>query len=517
MTWCLAVGFASAGGAQEFDGRYLLSLFHVDVSGQTQDRMNHLYDVVLRQETPNGWKLDLGTALRYDSEFSYDSDIFRARTFGELQGGRWRLHGQFVPWQRIQPSTDLPSRRDLQLGLTLNPPDIPQIRLNYTRADQRTLVGESRTDDGRIEIDHDFGPVLANAGYRHIESDPAGRATKSSTNEYRGGLQANKAWGGIGISGAYDAIVTDIHSAARVIDQQIQRANADLSWRPTRNLVVSGNGLRRWGRTSDNAQYATERSAETSLGANVSYVPVLGLNLSATRNYRKSRAALGDQRSDYLVLQALYRRQMLRRTVFHTGYSQSIDLASENGNLPNSSAFASVDGELRRDVWLRAESRAARSSARSGALQWFWLLQTRMRPVSNTTLEVIWNRNSYPEVMGLQQIDRTLEVKAAYSPQARSSLVATYRRLDGKGRIDNRERAWGANASLRVQDQTTLNLYGSRRRSGIRSIKVQEDVVGLDVTLQPRDRLHIRNSVRYAKINTERRDITYGMILTRNF
>jgi len=95
-------GFAAAAGATEFDGRYLGNVFHSEYAGLSTDRTSHLYDIIMRQDTPQALRFDLGASLRYDSEFTYESDLFRARTFGELGGRAWRLHGQFVPWQRSQ-------------------------------------------------------------------------------------------------------------------------------------------------------------------------------------------------------------------------------------------------------------------------------------------------------------------------------------------------------------------------------------------------------------------------------
>jgi hypothetical protein len=515
---CLcSLGLASAAGAQQFDGRYLLSVFHTDVAGFSQNRMTHLYDVIMRQDTPNRWRLDLGAALRYDSEFSYDSDLFRARTFGELTSRNWRLHGQYVPWQRMQPTPSLPSRRDMQVGFILNQPRLPQLLLNYTRADRRNTIGESRSDDARIDVAHDFGPADARVGYRRIETNPAGRTPSSKTDEYRGGIQAGKAWRTFGIGGAYDAIVTETRSLERLLDQRIQRAVGDFSWRPHRQVTVSGNGLHRWGRTEDNARPASDPIDETNLGARLNYIPVQGLNLSATRSYLKSSTTRGNQISDYLVLQALYRRLLVRRTIFHTGYSQSIDINSEGGSIPNSSIFASIDGNMRQGMWARAESRASRSPLRGGALQWFWLLQLRTRPSHNSTFEVLWNRNSFPEIANMQQTDRTWEIKASYSPISKSSVVGSYRRLDGEGRIERHDTIWSANASWRVQDTTTFNLYGSWRRSGLQTVMFEEDVFGADLTVRPRELLQLRGSLRYAKNSTGPRDISYGVILTRDF
>src|SRR5512134_1180913 len=45
-------GFAAAAGAAEFDGRYLGNVFHSEYGGQSTDRTSHLYDIIMRQDTP---------------------------------------------------------------------------------------------------------------------------------------------------------------------------------------------------------------------------------------------------------------------------------------------------------------------------------------------------------------------------------------------------------------------------------------------------------------------------------
>ena len=510
-------GFAAAANAYEFDGRYLGNVFHSEYAGQSSDRTSHLYDIIMRQDTPRALRFDLGASLRYDSQFSYDSDLFRARTFGELGSRSWRLHGQFVPWQRTQPASDIPSRRDLQVGLDVMPPRAPQLFLNYTRADRRSRNGESGSDDMRADVAYAYGPLAARVGVRRLETQAIGFEAQSRTDEFRAGVQGSKFYRSVAMSGAYDAILTNIALRDRRVDQDIQRAAGDATWTPHRQVNLSVNGLYRWGMTRDNAQPQDTDIGETSLGARLAYLPVNGLSLNASRSYYKSIVATGNQISDYLRLEALYQHRFLALTNFQTGYSQTIDIDSQGGSLPNSAAYVTIDGNLRQNVWARAETRANQAPESDGALQWYFALDLRTRPSRTTTFDVLWNRYSLPEILGVQQKERTWELKAGYEPRPGATLVGSYRRLDGEGLSDRAESIWSGNGSWRLRDDAVLSLYGSTRESDLAGIASRENIVGVDLTVEPRDLLQLRGTWKYAHRTPAVRDTSYGVILTRTF
>ncbi len=519
MTFALLCSASLAAGAraQQFDGRYLGNVFHSETGNLGSDRTSHLYDIIMRQDTPHAWRLDLGASLRYDSRFSYDSDLFRARAFGELASRSWRLHGQLVPWQRLQPTPDMPSRRDLQLGLDLLPARAPHLSLYYARADRRTQLGESGAEDMRADVSYGSGPVGGRIGVRRLETRAVGFEAASRTEEFRAGLQGNTLWRTFAVSGAYDAILTDIAQRERRVDQDIQRAAGDAVWAPHRQVNVSVNGLYRWGATRDNALPRQTGIGETSLGARLAYLPLPGMMLNASRSYYKSAVAGGNAISDYVRLEAFYQHPLLARTRLQTGYSQTLDIASEGGGLPNSAAYITIDGDLRRNLWARAETRAARAPLEGGALQWYVALDLRTRPNRSTTFDVLWNRYSLPEIDGLQQVERTWELKAGYSPLPGTSFVGSYRRLDGEGRLERSESLWSANGSWRWRQNASFAMYGSTRRSLLLANAERENILGVDLTVEPRDRLQLRGTWKYARRSEQPRDTSYGVILTRTF
>ncbi len=516
-TLLCSLGFATAAVAQNFDGRYLGNVFHSEIAGQGSDRTSHLYDIIMRQDTPNAWRFDLGASLRYDSQFSYESDIFRTRTFGELSSRSWRLHGQFVPWQRTQPASDIPGRRDLQLGMNVMVPRAPQLALTYTRADRRTRAGESGVEDARADLSYGTGPIAARVGVRRLESRAAGFEAPSRTHEYRAGLNGSSAWKTIAFGGDYDAILTNISSRDRQIDQDIQRASGDATWSLHRQASLGVNGLYRWGTTRDNAVTRDTPIDETSLGARLTYLPFQSVMLNASRSYYKTTVFTGNQISDYMRLEALYQHDLVKHTALRTGLSQTLDLGSAGGSIPNSSAHLTVDGNLRQNFWVRAETRAAHAPHTDAALQWYFGLDLRTRPNPSTTFDVLWNRYSLPELAGVQQIERTWEIKLGYQPRSGASLIGSFRRLDGEGQLERAESIWSANGTWRLRESATFSLYGSTRESRLPSGATHENILGLDLTLQPRELLQLRGTAKVARRSAQPRDVSTGVILTRNF
>ena len=516
-TLLCSAGFASAAVAQSFDGRYLGNVFHSEVAGVGSDRTSHLYDIIMRQDTPNALRFDLGASLRYDSRFSYETDLLRSRTFGELSSRSWRVYGQFVPWQRTQPTSDIPSRRDLQLGISLMPPRAPQLAVTYTRADRRTRPGESGVEDARADVSYSTGPIAARAGVRRLESHSAGFEAPTRTHEVRAGLNGSSAWKRIAFGGDYDAVLTRIAARDRRIDQDIQRASGDATWSPHRQASFGVNGLVRWGTTHDNAVLHDIPIDETSLGARVTYLPFRSVMLNASRSYYKTTVFTGSQISDYMRLEALYQHELVARTMLHTGYSQTLDLGSTGGSIPNSSAHLTVDGTLRQNFWLRAETRASHTPHTESALQWYFGLDLRTRPNPSTTFDVLWNRYSLPELAGVQQIERTWEIKLGYQPRSGASLIGSFRRLDGEGRLQRAESIWSANGTWRLRESATLGVYGSTRESALPSGTAHEDILGIDLTLQPRELLQLRGTTKITRRTAQPRDTSTGVILTRNF
>jgi hypothetical protein len=122
-----------------------------------------------------------------------------------------------------------------------------------------------------------------------------------------------------------------------------------------------------------------------------------------------------------------------------------------------------------------------------------------------------------PEISGVQQKERTWEIRASYDPKPGATLVGSYRRLDGEGRLERRENLWTASGSWRVQERTTVNFYGSARRNSTGLGTFNEDILGADLTYRPRRLLSLRGTWRYGKLTGRARDTSYGLVLTKQF
>ena len=535
MTIALLIGgtaLAPAAQGQSSDGRVLVSLLHSEQPGflrggsiETNEFLN-LVDATNRSTLAQGIELDVGTSLRYEAEpwggpgrgFT-DTDLLRSRFFADVRAEQrrtaWRLHGQFVPWQRTQPTPDIPRRRDVQVGLDFLPRNLPQLLFNFTRADRETQAGLSSSEDRRADLRFARGNFGTNLGVRRIETTPSGRTPGTKTDEFRAGLLGGSAWRRMSWSGTYDALVLHTGTRERDVDQLTHNLNGGVVWALHRKVTVGGNGLTRWLRTADNARPAPDETRELYLALRADTRPVTGLAVSLLREYRESRTTAGDVVADYARLEALYQRDVVRSTMFQTGLQQTFDLRSRGGGLPNNSAFALVDGMLRRGVNGRAELRLATTTPVETGLQWRGLLQLRTQPSPRSNFDVLWHVDQLPEIAGEQQRDRTLELVAGYQPTAGTSLVGTHRRLDGTGRIQRDERFWSLNGSWRTSQYSTLSVYASTRQTHLQLLAAQETIVGLDLTWWARENLRVRGTWRQVRGPGENR--SYGVILTRDF
>ena len=513
-----SVGAASPLVAQSVDGRYLGSFTHVDASGQSSNNMRHVYDAVIREALPRDLQLDLGTSLRYELEPGRrDTDILRARFFGDVRGTAWRVHGQYVPWQRMRPETVVPRRRDAQAGFEWTSRLGAQMRLNLNRSDRETDLGLSRLDDRRIELLYTRAGFGTNVGYRRLEGEPGGRGLRNTTDEYRAGLRGSRNWRSVSVSGAYDAVIADRTTFARRTDQDMQRANLSANWQPNRKVTVSSHLQRRWGKTSDSGLFLDRLTRELSTGARLLYLPFAGLSLDVLREYRQNQVAAGNLISDYVRFETLYRRPVARATMFQTGYAQSIDLRRRGGGVPTSSVFGAVDGVLRRGIRGRAELRAARSATVSTGTQWRRLVQLNTRPTRLTRFDVLWQRDTLPEIAGAQQRDRTWELLGGYQPTPETNIVVSYRRLDGTGRIMRADDFWAFNAAWRMAERTSLGFNGSSRRTRLQQSQARVRVASVDLTFWPAEQSKVRASWRRTKTAGRRRDASWNVIVSQTF
>ena len=520
-----AGGLAPGARAQGFDGRYLLSLLHNEQPGQKVNDLLNLIDATNRSPLTQSIELDLGASLRYEAQpwspnrSITDTDILRSRLFGDVRGDHprtaWRLHGQVVPWQRLQPSPGLPARRDVQLGLDFLPRNLPHLFVSLTRADRETVQGISSSDDRRADLRFSRGNFGANAGVRHIESRAPGSVAAIRTEEFHGGVLGSQAWRGVALNGSYDAVVLNTGIRERSIDQMTHNLNAGAVWSPHRKVTLTGSGLTRWLRVEDNGRPAPDDTRELTVSFRADTRPATGLSLGLLREYRESQIARGHIVSDFLRFEGIYRHDIVRSTQFQTGVLQTLDLHTEGGSLPNSSAFALVDGRLHRGIDGRAELRFATTEPASSGLQWRGLLQARTRPGRNTQLDVLWHVDQLPEIEGAQQRDRSWEFVFGYQPTENTNFTGTHRRLDGEGRIERAERFWSLNGSWRTTQYSTLSLYASTRSTRLQSAEAEETIVGTDLAWLATEDLRIRGTWRQVRGSSE--GSSYGVILTRSF
>jgi hypothetical protein len=513
-------GLATPARVQGLDGRYQGSITHFDVDGVTRNDMLHLYDAQTDQILPKDLRMILGLSLRYRSEPGIDNTgLFGSRFFGDVRGKSFRLQGQFTPWQRVQPGSDLPRRREGQFGLDLLRRNWPSFSFNYIRRDRDTGLGESKSEDARAQLNYAYRGARANVGVRRIETTPAAmsEAAPTKTDEIRGGFGAGKNWRRVLVNGSVDGFFTRFTARERRIDQTSQRVLGSAAWRPNRKFSLAASGFARWNRTDDNNTPTLGERFETSFDARAGVFPARGLTFALVRQYRRQTGNMERVISDYMRFEAVYRRLFIRRMVMQTGYMQTFVLASESGQAPTSDAFLLFDGELRRHIGARAELRASRSPVIDTGLQWRRVLQLRTLPSRRTRFDVLWQMNTLPAITGPQQVDRSLEFLFGYKPLTVSNFTVSYRRREGEGRVDRSERFWSFNAGWRTGERTVIALIGSRVRNRLGTVESLTEALAANVTFWAARVYKLVTSYSWSQADGLRRTVAYGINLTRTF
>ncbi len=77
--------------------------------------------------------------------------------------------------------------------------------------------------------------------------------------------------------------------------------------------------------------------------------------------------------------------------------------------------------------------------------------------------------------------------------------MGSYRRIYGEGHLERSESIWSANGSWRLRDEAVFSVYGSRRQSAQPVVTARDDVLGLDLTFEPRDLLQLRGTWKQAR------------------
>ena len=506
--------------ARALDGRYIGSFVRLDMPFYEQNRMRHLYDAGTSQVTPGAFDMNLRMSLQYENEPGVrNTDIFRSRFYGDLRGQTWRFHGQFVPWQRTAPGNSIPKRRDLQLGLDWQRRNLPQIRLNITRADRETYRGVTESLDRRAEINYGREALGFNVGVRRLESEPAGpNAARTATDEVRGGLRGMFRSRRFSATGSYNGQFSRYQNRERIRDLNTHRVNLGTTWLAVRHLLLGAQSMSRWGFSDDNAVTTRSDISEVSMSAYAQYTPRRDLSLEATREYRRIKSLSGNVITDYIRIQSLYRQRIVRRMFMQTGFFYAINLQPIAQSAPNSSVFLLVDGELRRNILGRAELRLSKpAQSKVSGTQQRRLLQLRTRPTRRTLLSLLWQSDVLPRFEGQQQHDRVWEFTGGYQPVEKLNLTGSYRLLDGTGRIERDERAWSYNAIWRTSDKTSLGLNGASRWTTLSSNLSKQTTTGLTATWWTAREFKFNVDWRQVTILGAGRSRTYGVTARRNF
>jgi hypothetical protein len=521
-TAACALALASAGWpaapARALEGRYLASMVHTE-GAESDDILRQRYDMGTQSVTPGNLSLDLRMSLSHQVRpGESNTGLLGSRFFGDLRSPAWRLRGQIVPWQDLNPGANSPRERNLQAGLDLMPRGAPRLSLDYQRLDRDVQNQRSFSEDRRAQLAYETGGVSANLRYRNLGTrSPESRTPGAQTREWRGFVSGTRSYKRLSGQASYDGLLSRFRSGDRARDLTTQQVDLSGTWSPSRKLTLGATALDRWGQVQDNIQNGDRAIAARALSARADYTPVTPIQLQAAREYRREAAPTGDVVSDYLRLQGIFRRPLLRAMTFQTGYEQTVNLQSGGGSVPSSTGFALLDGHVRTGVEGHGEVRAAHTPG-GGApgIQWMRLLQLRTYPSRSSRLEASYRLETLP-VDSLTQRDRQWDFTAGYDPSANISLVGSYRMQDGTGRVDRSERNASASTTWRAARRTSMGVNWSHRRARAALAQTRETVTGVDVTFWLPGEWKLHGSANYVTSDYRQDMTSYNVILEKVF
>ncbi len=497
----LAIGIGAALAvhpALAIEGRYLGTVNRVQgIDGG--DAMRHLYEIGGRQPLPRGLDLHLRASLQYQSLLPVrETDLLRSRVFADLRATRWRADAQLAPWQRNVAGNRSSRERQSQLGLHWTPRRGPQVDAGYNRLDREIAGLRSSSEDRQLRAGWGRNGYGVNAGVRRIDARANGAiGAPQRTDEFRGGVHAERSWTKLTTTGQYDGLVAKYQSFARRRSTQTQTLQGQAAWTPERRVSASANVIERWGRADDNAAPSNQRIGERDLTADLSVRPFTGLDLRAVREYRRQGDGVSNHVSDYMQLEMLYRHDVWRAVVLQTGWMSAVQFAGAGGDAPRSTAYGSLDGRLRPGLEARAEVRAARIRAASSVgTQWHELAEVRTRPTAATRINVSWRQDELPDVEGLGQQDREWQVTGSFDPSASTSVSGTWRRLSGQGRVRRAEHHTGLNANWRLTPRMVAAANGLWRQVSGKADVGSERVFGFDLGFELPNGTRLRGNAR---------------------
>jgi len=468
-----------ASSAQALEGRYFASYNRTAMENLHDSFLKQLLDARTTGIGPGDTDIRLDMSLVWGMRPGESGQsLLSSRFYGDVRNHWWRAFGQFIPWQDAMMGPASPRKRAIQVGGDVHPRGPFRVLLNYDRQDSDSQFGGSGwNQDWRANLSYRIRPLGTFFSYRGYESGGERSPVVSHTDDWRLGLVTQGSLRTLHGTAGYNANLTETRAGERNSQYYAQRFNLGGSWIPVQAFNLSATGFLRWGRTEDNAVSRDQTIDEKNLALGAAYRTRFGLEAKANRAYRESQTSAGPSISDYFQFQTIFRRYMLPRTLFQTGFSYTADLRNE-ANVPRNSVFASLDGELRRGLGARAEVRAAKSpSALGDGLQTRTLLMLRTVPLPYTRFDVQWWKDQYPKIAEVEQEDEQWEFQAAWQPAELLNLSGSYRRMDGWGRFERQDRYGTFTAGLKAGERTTLNFIWSRRVSYLNNVRLDNTTI----------------------------------------
>ena len=506
------------GRACALEGRVLGSLQRVE-DVREDEMLRFLYELGGRQTVTANSELRLRLSLNYYSLLNQRSyDLLTSRLYAQMRAPHWLVDGQFSPWQQVSPLASAGRERSGHVGVRWTPARLPHVEALYSRRDRDLGGFLSTSDDRRIRLIYGTEAVGGSVGFRRVDTTPGGGiGVGSRTDEWKGDLRGNRSWRRVNVAGNYETLLSRYRYRDRRRELVTHQIGLNASYMPVRRVTVGGNLLQRWGYLADNAAFIPGDVDKAAYGAYVQYRATSDLDFQLSREYRRQPGTPKAYTSDYLQGEVRFRRAMARDFYFQTGYLAILDLASRRGSLPSNSAYALVDGRLRRGVDGRAEVRAAKPEGEGvSGTQWHRLLQLRTRPASQARFELEWRKDSLPRLFGLDQTDRVWHLLGGYEPQPGSTLTLAWRRLDGYGRVTRAETEWTLTGGHRFGDDSSLSVNWSRRNVLRPYQETVSDVLAADFAFWLPSAWQARANYRKDLRHTAGHQ-SYGLVLEKRF
>lgn len=510
IAWC------APDRVEGYSGRYLGSVTRYE-GAEEVSTTHHTYDVQTSKALGRSVEMNLRLAMRYQARLGESNqDLLGSRYYGDIRGASWRMRGQFTPWQDVATGAASPRGRNAQIGLALAPRALPQLDLNYQRGDEQSSLGRSLSDDRRVTVSYSPGILQTSAGYRRVVRDVRESSSADArTVEWKASAGVAPSWRRLALRSSYEYLATDHRSAARRRDSNTHTVDGSATWQLARRLSMGTTALLRRGDTDDNAAPLIRDVDERSWGARVGYRMNLGLELQASREYRRVAVTGGDETSDYGRFQATLRRPLFRRLDFQSGYQKNLDLAS--GPVPADEVYAQVDGPLRRSLSGRVEVRTTASDTRQGGRRWRRLAQLRGDATPDLHLEATWRRSSAPDSLGPGLSESEWSGTVGFAPQSALGGVANLRRLDRTGRLESQERLANFLLTWRSNERSQVSFNWSRRVSTGAVFETRERTFGADLqTWLPGD-YRISASGRRSSGDSRTATTTYSVTMEKSF